>query len=320
MFDDSFHFRFGRFFSLSSLAAAVCVAGCGGGGGDPGPPLTTADGRPVVFASVAPIAGLVERLAGGKVEVRTLAGAGQDPHGFSPTPKQVVELSRSWAFFVVGVPFEAPLLEKIDDSAARLSIVNVAAGLDLLANAEEEEDHDAHAEDDHHDHHHHGEAGDPHIWLSPPLLKTEAKTIVAALSRIAPEHAAVFGENLARFEAETDALHAELTAKLAPHRGQRFYVFHGAFAYFARAYGLEQAAIEIAGRGPEPKRLFAIVERAKADGVKIVFVQPQFDQKSARTLAESIGGSVVAIDPMEKDVLENLRHLADSIGGALKNP
>jgi zinc transport system substrate-binding protein len=108
-------------------------------------------------------------------------------------------------------------------------------------------------------------------------------------------------------------LDGELHESLAPFQGRAFYVYHGAFAYFAQNYGLEQKVIQIAGRNPTPKQITSIAKQAKAEGVKTIFVQPQFDESSALSLAETIGGKVKTLDPLEKDVLSNLRTIAATI-------
>ena len=112
---------------------------------------------------------------------------------------------------------------------------------------------------------------------------------------------------------DLNAIDSELKEALAPLEGESFYVYHGAFAYFAQSYGLKQEAIEIGGRSPEPKRVFELIEQAKEDEVRLILVQPQFDSRGAETIAEGIGGAVVAIDPIEEDVFATLRSLADAI-------
>ncbi len=189
---------------------------------------------------------------------------------------------------------------------------------------EHEDDHE-HAHHDHdHDHHHdhdhdhdHSHELDPHVWLSPQILKKQAEIIAQVLKNTAsaPDAAATIEENLATVLADLDALDQKLATQLAPIKGESFYVYHGAFAYFAQAYGLEQIAIELAGRRPEPKRLTELVKQAKEEGVKIVFVQPQFDQSSAKSLADAIGGKVLPLDPLKQDIFANLETIADTIGG-----
>jgi len=111
----------------------------------------------------------------------------------------------------------------------------------------------------------------------------------------------------------------DIRAMLAPYAGSRFYVFHPSFGYFADAYGLEQIPVELDGKAPSPRQLVALVEQAKADGVKVVFVQKQFPSGSAKAIADAIGGTVVQLDPLAEDVVANLRLIAESLEKALGN-
>jgi len=97
----------------------------------------------------------------------------------------------------------------------------------------------------------------------------------------------------------------------------RFLVFHPAFGYFASAYGLRQVAIEEEGKAPGPARLAAVIEAAKADGIKVVFVEPQFSSSAARTIASAIGGEVVVIDPLAADWPAGMQAIARAFGEAL---
>jgi zinc transport system substrate-binding protein len=65
------------------------------------------------------------------------------------------------------------------------------------------------------------------------------------------------------------------------------------------------------------RELVGIIERAKAEGVKVIFVQPQFSVRSAETAAEAIGGAVVPIDPLSENWLENLRGIGNTIRSEL---
>lgn len=305
------------------LVLTLGLVGCDRGSQGTG---SSTSGKPVVFVSVAPIAGLASRIGGDRIEVETLAGPEQDPHGFSPTPKQLVALGDASGFFVVGMPFERRLIEKLEEGAKGLRIIDVGRGIERLE-MDEHDHHHHHGDDDHaheeHDDHGHadvgedaGVLGDPHVWLSPALLKKQAILIEHALMDVDPEGHDLFHANLDKLLAELDALDAELTGALAPMKGQAFYVYHGAFAYFAQAYGLKQEAIEVGGRSPEPKRVFELIEQAKADGIRLIIVQPQFDTNSAEAIAEGIGGVVVPINPMEGDVFATLRTLAEKVKAA----
>jgi zinc transport system substrate-binding protein len=276
--------------------------------------------RPHIFVGIPPVGYLVERVAGDHVTVDVLVPAGQDPHTFELTPRQMSALSAAKAFLKVGMPFENQLAERIAQSARGPSIFDVAQGQGIPKRPMDAEssahNHSAQADDEHrsqHDHHDDKEGGDPHVWLAPALLKSMASNVAAVLIQLDPAHAADFRKNLAQLLGDIDAADAAVAETLKPYRGQTFYVFHPAFGYFADAYGLRQEAIEAAGRAPTPKQLGELIRKAQAEHVKIIFVQPQFDPRSAQAVAEAIGGSVVPIDDLAADVPRNFHNLATKI-------
>lgn len=313
--------------------------------------LAMAKDKPIAYVSVPPYVEIAQRIAGDHFEVRSVVSETDDPHGYSPTPKQIAQLSRASILFTGEMEFEPGLKEALASGNKKVQIHSLTDGLDLLEGScatcaahgdqdvfvyvkgEDEplDDTPHHHEGDDevfvhvkgqekeegHEHHHHHDHGlDPHLWLSPKMLKTQAG-MIAEVFRKSTEDEAVQKEITSNLEAvlqQLDSLDTELAEKLAFMKGETFYVYHGAFAYFAKAYGLNQEAIEVGGRRPEPKQLTELIKKAKDEGVKLVFVQPQFDQSSAKTLASSIGGDVVKLDPLKQDVFENLRTIAKTIG------
>ncbi len=195
-----------------------------------------------------------------------------------------------------------------------------------------EHDHHEEAEHDHHEeaeHDHHAEAKhdkdhdehaglDPHIWLSPPLVKIQARTILTALQEADPVHRGVYEANFEAFTAQLDQLDADLKQIFAGKTGLQFMVFHPAWGYFAHAYGLKQVPVEIEGKDPKPAQLKELIEHARENGIKVVFVQPQFSTQSAEVVAREIGGQVAFADPMAEDWMANLRQVADKFQAALK--
>jgi zinc transport system substrate-binding protein len=291
------------------------------------PPQATGQPAPQVnvFAGVPPLGYLVERVGGPHVHVDVLVQPGQDPHVFEPMPRQVMALGKAALYFKVGMPFEERLLERMAEHRG-LTVIDTARGIRKRMIAE------ACCEDGHRDEHEHaheepmgrqvGDAlcrgePDPHVWLSPPLAKTLAANVAEALCRADPPHAVDYHKNLAELDAELDALHARIARALAPYRGHSFYVFHPAFGYFGDAYGLKQESVEIEGKSPLPRQLRHLVQRARADGVKIIFLQPQFDQRSAEAVAAAIGGAVLPLDDLAKDLVKNLDDVARKVAAAL---
>ncbi|MBD3335294.1 MAG: ABC transporter substrate-binding protein [Candidatus Eisenbacteria bacterium] len=296
----------------------------------------------LLYVSIPPQAYLVEEIGGPDVAVKTLVRPGQEPHTFDATPKQILDLGRAEAYFAIGLPFEDQLLEKIRGSHHDLLIVDMAHGIERVmigehegggspgegADGETEHGHGAamhgksHQEAADHGHEHHTHGGgkhpDPHIWLSPPLIEQLARNTAGELKKIDPEHSAGYESRLQDFLGALAEVDEEIRKILEPYRGQSFYVFHPAFGYFGDAYGLDQVAVETGGKSPSPRQLAQLIQRAQADNVKIIFVQPQFDQRSARAVAEAIGGAVVPVDPLAREILPNLKTLAQRMEEALR--
>jgi zinc transport system substrate-binding protein len=147
------------------------------------------------------------------------------------------------------------------------------------------------------------------------LVKIQAETIYEALATAHPASSAYYLENLKRFKSDLDALDRRIAASLKKATNRKFMVFHPAWGYFARDYGLEQIPIEIEGKEPAAKDLIRIVEEAKQEGIDIIFVQKQFSKTSAETVARAIGGKVVAMDPLAGDYLKNMEAIADRLAG-----
>lgn len=280
-----------------------------------------------VFVSIPPQKYFVEKIGGELVEVGVLVPSGADAHTYEPKPRQMAELAKARIFFSIGIDFEKAWMGRIAAANRSMQIVATDEGVAKLTLPA-------------HDHSGHAErkapstgpthapdlrraaqapAGepDPHIWLSPPLVKTQARTIAGALAAADPGNRWRYEENLARFLQEIDDLDLELRRLFAGSHGARFMVFHPSWGYFAQAYGLEQTAIEIEGKDPKPAQLRELIRRARQEGVKVVFVQPQFSPRSAEMVAAEIGGQVVMVDPLSADWAENLRAVARKFRAAL---
>lgn len=263
-----------------------------------------------VFVSIIPQAFFVEKIGGDRVAVEVLVQPGQSPHTYAPTPRQMARLAEARVYFRIGIAFENGLLPKLHTTMPALPIVDTRDGITLEKMTAQDEEAEA-------EHGHHGEELDPHIWLDPLLVKKQAEVIKDTLVQLDPEGQPLYEKNFAAFCADLDALHARLSKALAPLRGKSFFVFHPAFGYFAKAYGLKQIAVETGGKAPSARHLASLIDLAKQQGVRVLFVQPQFSQKSAQTVAQAINGAVVPLDDLAKDYFTNMNHIAEAMEKAL---
>lgn len=255
-----------------------------------------------VFVSVPPQKYFVERIGGSRVKVSVLVPAGADPHTFEPKPATMAELSRAGAWFTIGVPFEENLEPRVSAANGELAIFRTEEGIRRMAAAEDSEA----SHDGHQDH----EGFDPHIWLSPRLVKLQAENILQGLIRIDPAGEKAYRGNARRFAAELDALDRELKTIFSGSRGKSFLVFHPSWGYLAADYGLVQVAIEADGKEPKGADLARVIQLAREKRIRVVFVEPQFSSRSARTIAESIGAKLAIADPLAANWADNLRKVA----------
>lgn len=275
-----------------------------------------------VFVSIVPQKFFVEQITGDLAEVDVLVTPGKSPATYSPTPAQIRKLANADVYFRIGVPFENGFMHKVTSIAPDTRVVDTRKG--IVLRKMEGHAHGADAEHDHHgeaaEDHGHGDTAagrDPHIWMSPVLVKQQAATMTDALAELAPAHADRFRENYDRFARNLDQLHERLKSLLAPLAGQNFFVFHPAFGYLADAYGLHQIAVETMGRSPKGKELSEFIKLAGREKVRVIFVQPQFDQEAARKIARAVNGAVVSINPLAYHYLDNMKQIADTIADAL---
>ena len=300
---------------LCMAVVCIVIAGlCCSDGPAPSDAANQNDALAVVV-TIPPLASVVEGIGGEHVHVDVLIEQGRDPHTYEPAPRQMAALAKARLLCTAGAPFEEMLAAKAAGGARGLTVVDTSAGVatsDDGHHAPEGGDHDGH------DHAHHGEGIDPHIWLAPASLQVMARAVCEALVSADPEHASEYEANLVTFLADTDAVDQRIGQALAPFKGRAFYVFHPAFGHFAEAYGLQQKAIETGGKAPSSKELQELIKEARADHARAVFVQPQHGTGSAETVARAIGAELVTLDPLARDALANLDHIAACIAQALK--
>lgn len=259
-----------------------------------------------ICVSIPPQAFFVKQIAGEHADVTVLIPPGSSPATFTPRPSQLRAIKKASIYFTIGVPFEHNWLERFRSIHPDLQIVDMTEGIEKLPM------HDSlHEEAHHEDAHHHGSL-DPHVWLSPMLVKKMAAVIKETLAKADPAHAKAYDANYRKFLDALDRLHAQIAERLKPLKQRTFIVFHPSFGYFAREFGLRQVAIEKEGKEPSLHYIGRIIDFARQNRIRTIFVEPQFSQKSARYIANKIGGKVVAIDPLAYDWDSNLMKVAES--------
>ncbi|MEF2229621.1 MAG: zinc ABC transporter substrate-binding protein [Pseudodesulfovibrio sp.] len=303
-----------------------------------------------VFVSIVPEQYFLEKIGGDRVDVSVMVMPGASPATYEPSPRQMAGLTKARAYFAMDVPFEATWLDRIRSANPDMAVVRVDEGIRKMPMARHSHGHDGpppdhdggmpghgpepdhgsmppdhghaaapgHGPEPDHDHEH--GVLDPHIWLSPRLVKVMAVNICQGLSAVDPAGKTRYEANLAAFERELDDLDRRIGAELAllPGDKRAFMVFHPSWGYFAHDYGLQQVPIESEGKEPSPGDLARIVTLGKERRIPVVFVQPQFSERSAKVIASEMGARVVPLDPLAADWQANLLRVAGAFKQALE--
>lgn len=275
----------------------------------------TAAEKILVTVSIVPQRYFVERIGGQRVQVNVLVPPGVDAHTYEPKPAQLRALARSQVYFAIGVEFERAWMERILGANPSLRVVDTAAGIERLPGVAHEEAPRLTVRERILGLVKRGEAAtpeevDPHIWLSPRLVREQAQTIYETLAELDPAHREEYRGNFEAFLADIDALDREIRQSLEGVESRTFMVFHPAWGYFARDYGLTMLAVEVGGQEPSPQELARLIALARQEKIRVIFAQPEFNTRAAETIAREIGGRVVLVSPLAYDWLNNLRTVA----------
>jgi len=280
-----------------------------------------------VAVSLQPYSSVVHEIGGDQVEVVTMLPPGADPHTYEPKPASLKEFSKATVYFSDGSGMDAAWLPRFKGVNKDVKVISLAEGIQWME------------EDEHHHHEHEAAAGhksvetaadhktaaghddddemDPHLWTSPVQMVLIAKNVLSALVQLDAANADKYRARAVTLMERLKKLNTDLVQAISamPADRRTFIVFHPAYGYFARDYGMKQLTVEVNGKEPKPKDLMNLVKTGKANNVHIVFVQPQFGRRAAATIAKELDAKIVVTDPLAYDYEGNIRTLLETIQG-----
>lgn len=279
--------------------------------------------KPLIIASIAPVAYLAKAVVGDSAEVKSLAKG--DVHSFDPKPNDMKAIVKADLFIATGLEFEEAWIPRFKASAPKLVVVESDAKIAKLKGEHEHEKEDDKHEKEGKDHDHekegdeHGEHeahADPHVWLNPMLARTQAKNICDALIDLYPQNKDLYLQNFTKLSDELLAFDESAKESLVGLKNRKFVVYHPAWEYFAAHYDLEQISIEKDGKEPKINEMASTVKMIKDENIKVIFADPNRSQKSAQVLATQTGAKVELLDPLGYNLLENLKIAVEAIKNA----
>jgi ABC-type Zn uptake system ZnuABC Zn-binding protein ZnuA len=254
------------------------VAACG-----PGSATAPPGGALNVVTTTTVFADLVQNVGGPYVKVTSLVGKNGDVHTFEPKPADIQTVAGAKLLVMNGLGLD-DWLQKTITNAAATGTPLVKLGVDLpgvtLLPGQDPG------------------TQNPHLWMDVKYGELYVDRIAASLKAADAAHAAQYDAQAAAYKARLETLDASVRAKIAtiPEANRKLVVFHDAFPYFAREYGITivGVAVEAPGQDPSAGYTAQLISAIKAAGVKAIFSESQFPTKLVEQLAAETGAKVVA--------------------------
>jgi zinc/manganese transport system substrate-binding protein len=234
-----------------------------------------AEERLNVVASFSILADFVKNVGGDRVNVTSLVGPNGDVHVFTPAPQDAKTIASAQLVVINGLGLEGWLPRLLQSSGSKAAVVTASNGVNPLRL---------------------GSEADPHAWQSVENAKIYVRNVRDALARIDAADADYFRQNTDRYLAELDALDQEVRAEVdqIPPERRKVISTHGAFGYFARAYGIQFIAALGVSTETEPsaRDVAAIIAQVKKEKIPAVFLENISDDRLVRGIAEEAGAKL----------------------------
>ena len=297
-----------------------------------------------VITTIQPINALVNAVIGNTGGSTSLIPSEVSPHEFKLKPSDVKKLQDGNIIFYISNHLESSITKVFKNLPKNIKIVNLMeeTGINHLAIRDNEawerhdhhDDHDKHAkkDDDHDDHDKHAKKDDDHddhekeddvhIWLDPDNAIKIIQKVNKELSLLFPENSQIYNKNATNITNKITELKSELKEELLSIKDKPYIVFHDAYQYFEKVFGLN-AVGSIALEddvATSPKQISYIRNKIIKSNVSCVFQEPQFDSKLVKTVVEGTDAKIGTLDPLGVDIankkdfyLQLLRNMSKSL-------
>ena len=254
-----------------------------------------------VAVTILPQKYLLDKIVGDSLEVICVIPDGANPEEYAAMPNLMKEIAISSLYFKVGeLGFERTTLPSIIKNIPEIKVVTLSEGVEMMSS---ECSHGG----EKHCHY------DPHYWTSPKMVKIMAKNMCEGIMEFDKKNSSYYQLNYLKLVEELDSVDLKIETILSKSTNRQFAIFHPSLSYFARDYGLQQLSLEQNGKSMAPRTMQQAIDEAVAAGVKTVFIQNEFNPEQVNTFAKEIGASVVVINPLAYDFIEEIKKVAYAI-------
>jgi zinc/manganese transport system substrate-binding protein len=234
-----------------------------------------------IVASFSILGDFAKNVGGERVDVTTLVGPNSDVHVYTPAPADAKKISNARLVIINGLGLEGWLPRLVQSSGGKAAIVTATGGIAPRKL---------------------GSDADPHAWQSVVNAKIYVANIRDALIAADQAGAAGYRANAEVYLAKLDALDREVREAAAqiPQARRKVISTHGAFGYFADAYGIAFIAPQGVSTESEPsaRDIAAIITQIRTGKIPAVFLENISDPRLMRRISAEtgarIGGTLVS--------------------------
>ena len=256
-----------------------------------------------IIVSILPQKQLVSQLVPDNFKVTNMITQGNNPATYSPLPGQIKDINDAYLYIKIGnIGFEQAWINRFCELNTQLKVEDSSKDIDFIRGESEI----------HGDHVHEGGI-EPHIWTSPKTMLHVLENTKEILIKNYPEQKEIIQSNYNTLKDSLISIDSLYTKKLDKFKGKSFLIFHPAYTYLARDYGLKQISIEHNGKEPSVKWIQEIIDFAKSENIKAIFVQQEFDQRNAEIISKELDIKIIDVHPLNKDYETEMKNLLNKL-------
>lgn len=267
----------------------------------------------ILSVTIEPQRYFLEQLVGDKYIVNCVVPTGANPESFDLSPTQLMSVNKSLIYFKVGfLGIENTWIKNIGETNPDIRFIDSSIGIPLI-----EEGHaDCGHEEEHHSHGgEHAGGVDPHTWSSPATARIMVKNMFDAVVKSDSVNKDFYTANYNKLITEINHTDSIIKTYIDNAACKSFIIYHPALSYFAQEYRLEQLTVENDGKSPSPSYMKDLIDKAKEEGVKAVFIQQEFDPKNTETVAAALNVKPVSVNLLSYNWSEEMIKIARVIAG-----
>lgn len=248
----------------------------------------------IITVTIEPLRYFTEQIAGDKFTVKTMIPSGNNPETYEPTTKQMMDFSRSDIYIKVGdLGFERTWMKRLTNNSPHTIVVDASDGIKAINST--------------------NGVPDPHTWTSPTNARKICTNIYCSLRDLDEKDSLYFYKRLQELYKKIDAVDFAIRNNISHVKDRSFLIYHPALTYFANDYKLNQIPIEEEGKEPSASQMLNIISKAKANDVKIMFIQKEFKSRNTEVISNSTKVKMIEINPLSYDWCQEMTNISEKL-------